>query len=277
VPAAEALEIGQEPIPGYRLRRRIGTGGYGQVWAAETADGRPLALKFIPCDGKLAAAREVRSLQSIRELRHPHLIRIEQVWCHLGYVVIAMELADGSLMDLLDVYQTDFGTPVAPEHTCQLLGQAAEALDFLNTRRHRLGVHYVYVQHCDIKPSNLLLLGNDLKVADFGLLSGISSRLQSHHKAGTLPYSAPEIFQGRLSNQTDQYALAVTYCQLRGSRLPFTDTPSSFRSDYVRPAPDLTMLPEAERPIIARALNPVPQNRWPTCAELIHRLRRAIP
>src|SRR5262249_50762359 len=143
-----------------------------------------------------------------------------------------------------------------------LLAEAAEALDYLNARQHKINGARVAIQHCDIKPNNLLLCGETLKVADFGLSSFLIAQLETRNRAGTLDYCAPEIFQSRLSNQTDQYALAITYCQIRGGRLPFSDTPATFQSGYVRPTPDLSMLAEPERPIIAKALNPVPQNRW---------------
>ena len=46
---------------------------------------------------------------------------------------------------------------------------------------------------------------------------------------------APEVYQGRLAEQSDQYSLAVTYCLLRGGRLPYQDTPTSFQGLAVRP------------------------------------------
>jgi serine/threonine protein kinase len=174
------------------------------------------------------------------------------------------------------MYQSGFGTPVVAEHACLLLSEAAEALDFLNTRQHLIDGRMVAFQHCDIKPSNLLLFGDTLKVADFGLSKPLTSQVETRARAGTMDYCAPEIFQGRLSNQTDQYALAVTYCVVRGGRVPFPDTPMSFHSGYTRPPADLSMLPPAERPILARALNPVPQNRWPSCGEMMARLSQVV-
>ncbi len=265
-----------EPYPGYRLRQVLGRGGFAEVWEAETPAGGTIALKFMPANDSLAASKEIRSIQAIRNLEHPNLIRIEQVWCHLGYIIIAMELADGSLLDLLDAYLTEFRTPIVGEQVCQYLSQAAEGIDFLNTRQHMLDGRKVSFQHCDIKPSNLLLFGDTVKLADFGLAAPTASALKAHRRAGTLNFTAPEVFQSRLSDWTDQYSLGVSYCELRGGRLPFRDTPTTFVKGYTRPAPDLSMLPDLERPIVFRALNPVPQDRWPSFRDFMSRLSRVV-
>ena len=226
--SAVPLRAGMEPYPGYRLRQLLGRGGFAEVWEAETPGGGSIALKFMGCNNGLVASKEIRAIQAIRQLSHPNLTRIDQVWCQAGYIVIAMELAEGSLLDLLEAYITEFNTAIVPEQVCLHLSQAADCIDFLNARQHNLDGRRVGFQHCDIKPSNLLLFGENIKLADFGLASPTSSTLKSHRRAGTLDYTAPEVFQGRLSDWTDQYALAVTYCQLRGGRLPFPDTPPNF-------------------------------------------------
>src|SRR5205823_6311166 len=103
-----------------------------------------------------------------------------------------------------------------PEQVSLNLTQAADALDFMNKRQHMLEGRRIAFQHCDVKPSNMLLFGDRVKLSDFGLASTTSSMMKSHSRSGTLEYAAPEVFQGRLSEWTDQYALAVTYCLLRG-------------------------------------------------------------
>jgi serine/threonine protein kinase len=276
VSQAVPLQEGLEPFPGYRLTGFLGRGGWGEVWKATRPDGPPLALKFLPCNSQLAAAQEIRGLQSIRQLRHRHLIHIDQVWCYAGYIVIAMELAEGSLLDLLGVYIGEFGTGIIADHLCHFLAQAAAALDFLNARQHNLNGQRVAVRHCDVKPSNVLLVGGVVKLTDFSLATQTTASMWHHRKLGTLDYAAPEVFHGWLSDRTDQYALAVTYCHLRSGKLPFNDTPSRFRSDYVRSAPDLTELMPEERTVILRSLNPVPQDRWPSCTELINRLEQSL-
>jgi serine/threonine protein kinase len=246
------------------------------VWKATNRRGNTVALKFLACDSPQKTAQEIRALQAIRQLRHPHIVHIEQIWCHLGYVIIAMELAEGSLLDLLGVYREEFGVPMVAEHVCYYLTQIASALDFLNTRQHMIGGQRVALRHCDVKPSNILVFGDTAKLADFSVVTLSTSELWYHRRAGTLDYIAPEVFQGRLGDRTDQYALAVTYCELRGGRLPFTDTPSTFRPDYVRPHPDLSMLTPAEQLVIGRALALVPMDRWPTCTEMMEELTASL-
>ncbi len=267
------LERGAEPFPGYRLRRLLGRGSFGQVWEAQTAPNHSVAIKFLPCANSRKAIQESRSNLTVRQLRHPHLIHIDNVWCCPGYLAVAMELADGTLQDLADIYQGETGVPIPTDHLCPLLAQAADALDFLNTRQHYLDGRTVALRHCDVKPSNLLVVGETVKLSDFSLTTVAVSGDIAHRWSGTPAYAAPEVFQGRLSDRTDQYALALTFCQLRSGRLPFDSDPAVFTRDYVRPGPDLTMLDPRERPVIARALAPAPIDRWRSCAEMIGQLQ----
>jgi serine/threonine protein kinase len=276
VRATTRLYEGKEPCPGYRLRQMLGGGGQGEVWEADGPHGELIALKFLASSTPQNVAHELRAIQFVSQMKHPLLTRIDHVWSSRCYVVVAMERAEGSLLDLLEAHQTEFDRPLDPAYACRLLAQAAVAIDFLNSRQHTWLGQRVGVQHCDIKPSNLLLFGDTVKLCDFGLSSAISTSLKPHRRAGTLDYAAPEIFQGRLSERTDQYALAVTYYYLCTGRMPFPPTPTQFSARYIRPAPDLAPVSRAERPVLARALAPAPQDRWPTCGELINRLTAAL-
>jgi serine/threonine protein kinase len=173
---AVPLEIGLEPFPGHRLIELLGRGSFAEVWKARASDGRIVALKFLEADLSRSTPAEIRSLQAVRELRHPKLVHTDRVWCHLGYIVISMELADGSLGDLFDVHMAEEARPLGVEHVLFFLSQAADALDFLNTRTHRINGTLVAVQHCDIKPTNMLLFGDEIKLCDFGLATLMTSR-----------------------------------------------------------------------------------------------------
>lgn len=269
---AVALQVGAEPFPGYRLVRPRGSGGFSQVWEATTDTGTPIALKFMPGHNISANGQELRAIRAISQLVHPNLVTIKQVWSQAGYLVIAMELADGSMLELLDAYQTEYGQSVEPDLLISYLRQAADALDFLNARQHSyLGMRTGF-QHCDVKPSNLLICGNKLKLADFGLATPLSVTFSPGPRAGTLDYAAPEIFQGQLSDRSDQFALAVTYFQLRTGRFPFPEPPPRFTRSYLRPEPDLSPLLPPERLVLQRGLAASSQDRWPSCRAMIDRL-----
>jgi Flp pilus assembly protein TadD len=95
----------------------------------------------------------------------------------------------------------------------------------------------------------------------------------SHSGPCTVPYAAPEYFGGRTSRQSDQYALAVTYCQLRGGRIPFPGTTAQMAVGHMCNDPDLEGLPEPERPVVARALAKRPEERWPDCRSFVDALK----
>jgi serine/threonine-protein kinase len=270
------LQPGQEPFPGFVLHLPLGRGGAGEVWEARGPDGTTVALKFVKCKNTTMATKEVRSFQALSGLYHPNLVRVYQVFLQADYLVIAMELADGSLMDLLDVYAAEKGTAVQPELVCQHLSQAAVVLDFLNSYQHTYEGRRVAFQHCDVKPSNILLFGDRVKIADFGLSTPMTTALETHGRAGTLDFAAPEVYAGQLSHRTDQYALAVTYCLLRGGRLPFHNMLGRFTPSYSRGQPDLTMLSPPERHIIGKALAVSPINRFATCSELMSQLQALL-
>src|SRR5262249_61274427 len=125
-------------------------------------------------------------------------------------------------------------------------------------------------------PSNLLVIGDTLKLADFGLAALKVTNGRRGFPAGTPAYAAPEVYEGRVSDRTDQFALAVTYCEVRGGRLAYPHPPPNFPRNYIPPPPDLSMLTPKESPLIARALSPLPTDRWPSCVEMMERLLRGF-
>src|SRR6516162_1363128 len=269
-----SLRAGKSVLDGYQLKQFLGQGSFGHVWETEGPRGESLALKFIRCGSDMSAPHEVRNILNVRELQHQHLIRVDRVWADRGYIVVVMELADGSLLELLAICMRDYGSSMSPDYVCYYLSQAADALDFLNTPQHRIGGNRVGVQHRDIKPSNLLVLGETVKICDFGISCTLGSTELPQRPAGTIAYAAPEVFQGLLTRWTDQFALAVTYCELRGGRRPFANLPPNFNTGWMHPEPDLSMLPTDERPIVARSLSRDPWSRWNSCGELMAHLNR---
>jgi hypothetical protein len=243
---------GYESIPGYGLQHIIGRGGVGEVWKASTPDGRAVALKLI----QWAAGRaegELRGLESIKTINHPSVVRIFDVLKTEAYLVISMELADRTLLDA-------WWEGLSNDQLGAFFRQAADGIDYL---------HAQGIQHRDIKPHNLLLIGRTLKVADFGLARVLQHSVTGHTGRLTVAYAAPEFFEHRTAKSSDQYSLAITYCQLRGARMPFVGTPAQIIAGHLHQSPDLTMLPEGERFAVGKALSKHPEERWPSCRAFI--------
>lgn len=274
-PGAFAFAVGAEPSPGYRLRCVRGRGGFAEVWEAEAPNGPPVALKFMPSSNMTTTARELRSVQSFQNLEHPYIVKTYGMWSVPGYIVINMELAEATLLDLMHLYHDDLGQPIDPAVLCLYMWQVAEALDFLNTRRHNRDGRKVGYQHGDVKPNNILLFGDIAKLTDHGLATPTFGPTTPCPRQGTREYSAPEVLVGSLSDWSDQYSLAVTYYALRAVKFPFPTPPKQLTRTYSRPAPDLSGVTEAERPALLRALAPMPSNRFPTCHDFVAALLKA--
>jgi formylglycine-generating enzyme required for sulfatase activity len=134
----------------------------------------------------------------------------------------------------------------------------------------------VSIQHGDVKPQNLLLVGSGVKVGDFGLLRSLQQSVAFNQTGGvTMAYAAPEVLQGQIARHSDQYSLAVAWCELRGGRLPFGGGPVQQMAGHLKKEPDLSMLPQPERPALRRALAKQPMARWPSCAAFVEALRAA--
>src|SRR5262249_27659630 len=116
------------PVAGeYRLLRRLGLGSFGEVFEAEAPGGGRVAVKVLlrPVAHE-AAQRELRALDLIKELRHPALLSPHLHWFVGDRLLIAMDLADGSLRERLQACQ-EAGLPGVP--VGELLGYLVDAAD----------------------------------------------------------------------------------------------------------------------------------------------------
>jgi WD40 repeat protein len=263
---------GAEPVPGYQLQSWLGRGGYGEVWKAIGPGGFSVALKFIHLDDRTGTL-EQRALELMKDIRHPHLLPTFGAWQTGGYLVLALELADRTLADR-QREAVAAGLPGIPfDELLEYMQEAAKGIDYLNEPRHRFqGKEGVGIQHRDIKPQNLFLVGGCIKVADFGLAKLLERAVISTTGSMTPAYAAPELIQGRVSAYSDQYSLAITYCEMRSGRLPFSGHPAQVLLAHVLSPPDLSMLPAEEQPAVARALAKQPDERWPSCKAFVKAL-----
>ena len=214
------LEAGVEPVAGYTLIRKLGQGGFGEVWEAEAPGGVRVALKFIRL-GTAQAGPELRALEVIRNIRHPHLLDVQFAVPVEDCLIVAMPLCDQSLWDRLKECQKE-GRPGLPRD--ELIGymeELARAIDFLNEPRHPAGdgrsrrgpaPRHQAAEHLPrgrLGPAGRLRAGQDP-----------GGELREPHREHVAPLRRAEAMKGTVAPQSDQYSLAVTYCQLRTGTLP---------------------------------------------------------
>ncbi|MDQ3032709.1 MAG: serine/threonine protein kinase [Myxococcota bacterium] len=222
-------ELGEyRSIGRYRLRRRLGRGGMGEVWAAwHKGLGREVAVKMLRVDASgtaacpIAAERFRREVRATSELVHPNTVRVFDYGAtEDGILYYAMELLVGE--NLRSLVKREGALP--PARAVHLLSQAARAL----AEAHRKGI-----VHRDVKPENLFVIdaGGErdfVKVLDFGIAKVLDiaahEDVLTHTGAltGTPATMSPEaITASEIGPPADVYALgAVLYFTLAG-RFPF--------------------------------------------------------
>jgi serine/threonine protein kinase len=262
--AAQTCDIA---IPGYVLTDRIGSGGYAEVWRAEAPGGIQKAVKIVYGHYEDEfASQELKALERIKGVRHPFLLSLERFETVNGRLAILTELADMSLDQRLRQCRAE-GLPGIPrDELLRYLADAAEALDFLSQRHNLL--------HLDIKPENLLILGDHIKVADFGLVKELASRTQNSLVSGMTPaYASPEMFDDEPCVQSDQYSLAIVYQEMLVGVLPFPGrTAAQLAKQHTQAPPQLMSLPVEDRLVIGRALAKSPTDRFPSCRAFVDAL-----
>src|SRR5207248_1288106 len=156
-------------------------------------------------------------------LRHPHIVRLLEFGIEGDMPFLVMEYAsNGSLYT-----RHPKGSQVPLETVVSYTKQVADALQYIHEQK---------LVHRDIKPANMLLGSNlEVLVSDLGIaaVAHSTSSLSLQTMAGTVPYMAPEMIQGKPRPASDQYALGiVVYEWLCGDR-PFRGSPAELYSQHL--------------------------------------------
>src|SRR6476659_95113 len=243
-------EPNAEPLPGYRLIAPLGSGGFGEAWKCEAPGGLFKAIKFVfgnlnslDADGA-RAEQELKALNRVKEVRHPFVLSMDRIEVVGGELVIVMELADKNLHEAYEECLQAGLVGIPRDTLFRYMRDAAEALDHMN-EKHGL-------QHLDIKPRNLFLVSDRVKVADFGLVKHLERSGGSGVLGAVTPlYAPPETFTGAVSDRSDQYSLAIVYQELLTGQRPYNGKNArQLANQHMNESPDLRALPEHERPIV---------------------------
>jgi serine/threonine protein kinase len=157
-----------------------------------------------------------------------------------------------------------------------LLARTADALDY---------AHIHNVVHRDIKPANIMYdsISDSLKITDFGIARLLDvSRTRTGIVLGTPAFMSPEQLEGKnVNGHTDLFALGVSLYQLLTGRLPFQGASMTKLMFVIANEPHESVtsvrsdLPDCLNPIIDRALEKEPADRFQTGAEMAAALRHA--
>jgi serine/threonine protein kinase len=278
-----------ETIAHYRVFRKLGAGGMGEVYEAEDLRlGRHAALKFLPdavSHDAHALERFEREARAASSLDHPNICTIYEIGEHEGRVFLAMQLLEGK-----DLRQKIGGHPLPLDDILELGMQIADALD---------AAHAQGIIHRDIKPSNIFVTARgQAKLLDFGLAkfnnpniaggdasSGttISQGFLSSPASvmGTLSYMSPEQALGMaLDSRSDLFSLGAVLYEMATGTPPFSGTTSAAIFDAIlnkHPIPALRLnpsIPEELDHIINKALEKDREVRSQTAAEVRAELKR---
>jgi serine/threonine-protein kinase len=262
-----------EKLGPYRIGRTLGRGGMGTVYAAEAIDtGIPAAVKVLATslshDSGFRERFEVE-IETLRKLRHPHIVRLFGFGEDQGFLFYAMELVDGASLE----EELQSGRRFHWREIIPISIKIAQAL------RH---AHDRGVIHRDIKPANLLLgAEGEIKLSDFGIakLFGASGMTAGGGVIGTAEYMAPEQADGRpVTHRCDLYSLGCVMYALCAGRPPFRarSLPEMLHMQrYAEPDPlrklSSDVPPELEQ-LISELLIKDPDKRIPTAMVLARRL-----
>ncbi len=287
----DRLEKGQQ-VSHYRITRKLGVGGMGEVYLAEdTRLDRTIALKILPADvasDKRRMQRFKQEAKLVSSLNQPNILTIFEFGDTDSLHFIASEYVDGvTLRDYLKESQ------VKLLEIIDISTQVIAALD---------AAHEARIVHRDIKPENIMVRRRDkvIKVLDFGLaklterISGQSVG-QSDPEAntamlvrtipgtvmGTVHYMSPEQAQGlRVDQRTDLWSVGVVIYEMVAGRVPFVGVTSSHTVvDILEKEPALlakagarSVPPELQR-IVSKALAKNPDERYQTAKDMLIDLR----
>lgn len=267
-------------ISHYKIARKLGSGGMGEVFLAEDARlDRQVALKFIPdtvVNHEKHRYRFITEAKAASAINHPNVCTIYEVGeANDGTPFIAMEYIQGKALSQIEkcsiMKVIDIGI------------QIADALDAAFSKG---------IVHRDIKPSNICLNERGLvKVLDFGLAKRLEEDVQSSNDTtqfqtqegavlGTPNFMSPEQVMGKdVDHRTDIFSFGVVLYQLATGQLPFlgasiAETTSKIL--HIQPTPILRLnndVPSEMERIILKCLNKEPNNRYQSANDLLVDLR----
>ena len=247
--------------------------------AVDTRHGRMVAIKVLHPElmGTLQSERFLREIRVVAHLNHPHILPMLDSGEADGLLFFAMPYVEGeTLRDCLDrEKQLSIGEAL------RITAEIADGLSYAHSRG---------LVHRDIKPENILLSSGHAVVTDFGIGRAIdqsaAERLTYTGMAtGSPAYMSPEQWTSddRVDGRSDEYSLACMLYEMLVGEPPFSGTSASalMARHNMSPVPSVRLVrptvPEAIDEAIAKAMEKIPADRYPTVTLFAETLAAAPP
>ena len=259
----------KKQIGGYKLVRRIGEGGMGEVYLAEQLTmHRTVALKILHskwADDEEFRKRFLLEARAVGKLSHQNLIQVFDVGKYQGLYYFSMEFIDGVTAD--DLIRHDHQVPV--DKAIDICQQVCKALIYLAAHD---------IVHRDIKPANIMLTKEgQVKLGDFGFIQSAfdAELMQEGTTIGTPDYISPEQARGErnLDVRSDIYSLGATLFHMLSGKTFFSGSCSKVMRDHIETEPPKLdslrkdLPPEVVR-IISKMTAKLPIDRYQTPEQL---------
>ena len=206
------MDEGNE-LGGYRLIRRLGTGGAGTVWLAEDGGGTRVALKVMHpalATSEESRARLEREVRTVNSVRSPFVAHIVDAEIDASQPFVVSEYVEGpTLAEILS------SGPIP------LRGVAALSYHLASTIA---AVHHANIIHRDIKPSNIICSSRGPVLLDFGIAMAVDDQhlTRTGLVSGSAGYTAPELLRGKpATKESDWWAWCATLLSCATGRAPF--------------------------------------------------------
>ncbi len=254
----------------YRVIRRIGSGGMGDVYLAEDKDLIDnVAVKLLPSvigTRKREVERLRQEAKLCRNLTHTNIVStftfgLDESRNNSPYLV--MQYIDGETLD--DVL-ADFPKGIPLERCCRWIEEIASALDY---------AHESGILHRDIKPSNIMIdKSGRAYLMDFGIARQAHDTMlevTGRDASGTPKYMSPQQLAGKNSTSNDIYSFAATVYEMLTGAAPFNSGDITYQIREVPPKP-AEHLPGHVNDAMMAGLSKDPIQRPGTATELAQRI-----
>ena len=206
----------------FRLIKRIGKGGFGEVYLTElstpTGFTKTVAIKLLRDDiqGQQGTAQRMRDeARLLGMLRHRSIVQADDLIVLAGRTAVVMEFIPGVNQSWI-IHPKRFEESIPPRVNLTIIGHIADALDAAYNRPSTVTGQPLQVLHRDIKPGNVRITPDgEVKVLDFGIARSDNMNREAtttEYQLGSLPYMSPELMAGKgASTASDIYSLGVTF------------------------------------------------------------------